>query len=306
MSDKIQISEIYKLLDNPDTTPNDIKQYFIKDEKDSMPFKPAIILNPEKVDFGDDEAALFMGHFNKWGKSYRKRKFERQIEKGWEGLICLEEGDSWTQYPILLDDIVDNMFPHFAVDSLGQAGDLLADMVKSKELTKRYDPDIHDFVFLSGGGNDLFGESRLEIYLNDYESKKAAEDHLNDKFLPFLNKAINNYDLLIGGLIKKSANVKIYIHTYAYAFPNSEKWLGKPMAKKGIVNQDFQHEIMKVIVNKFYTAMKALEQKYSQNVTLVDLRELLPSKDKHWSDELHPSNLGFEIITDEIISQIKR
>ena len=91
-------------------------------------------------------------------KYYRKK-----IAVGWSGLRIVSEGDSWFQYPFLLDDVIDQLFDQFAIFSLDAAGDLLQDMKKQDELSGAITAEQPQVVLLSGGGNDLLGDGRLHI-----------------------------------------------------------------------------------------------------------------------------------------------
>jgi hypothetical protein len=69
------------------------------------------------------EGALALPVVNSMSRRLRNARYRSRIENGYRGIRILEEGDSWTQYPIVLRDIVDWVSKDFAVYSLGAAGD---------------------------------------------------------------------------------------------------------------------------------------------------------------------------------------
>ena len=304
-TERIPLSHLLELMRDEETPPSKIRQYFKLHEQNSNAFAPYIVIDETKVDLGTDEAAVAYAAFNNWSRFRRAEKYKKKIRYGWKGVKLLTEGDSWFQYPIMLDDTIDYLLNGYAIRSLGAAGDLLSDMLDQGEVFDEFSKVKPDAILLSGGGNDLLGDGRLAIYIKEFVVGRPPRKYLNSQFSSFLNEAASNYGELISRLIEQNENIQIFCHSYAYAFPDNGKWLGRPMRKKNITDEKLQHEIIKVIIDRFHRKLLAIKRKHSNNVNLIDCRKLLPKKDD-WHNELHPTSSGFKRVSDKFLTALKR
>ena len=73
---------------------------------------------------------------NSLARAKRNIRYRWRIRTGYKGPRIVSEGDSWFQYPILLDDVIDNLIDdhEYAVLSFGGAGHLIEKMQKEDEL----------------------------------------------------------------------------------------------------------------------------------------------------------------------------
>ncbi|MDI7865325.1 hypothetical protein MRS76_25870 [Rhizobiaceae bacterium n13] len=99
-------------------------------EQTDKPFDAAIQLRPEiKREIAEVavESDAAMNWANRIGRATRWLAYLRKTAGGFDGLRIVEEGDSWFQYPLLLDDTIDQLSrdEDKAIFSLSGAGDLL-------------------------------------------------------------------------------------------------------------------------------------------------------------------------------------
>jgi lysophospholipase L1-like esterase len=222
----------------------------------------------------------------------RQRQYRRKIGT-WQGVRIVSEGDSWFQYPFLLDDVIDQLFDAYAILSLDAAGDLLADMVRQNELVSAVVQERPDVVLLSGGGNDLLGGARLSRMLLPYEASRPPEAYLGEAFEVNLRQVIADYETLVARLAAVAPATQILCHSYDHAIPANGRWLGRPLAAIGIAEPGLQRHIIWHIVDRFHQALSKLAASHA-NVRLVDCRGVVD--DSLWHDELHPANAGFKAV----------
>lgn len=290
MAKKIKLSQLRAMLYDIDIDDADIRPYVTVDEDRSGPFSPVITINHELVEDTDDEGDIALGFLNSISRWRRQRRYRRKIDRGWTGLRVVSEGDSWFQYPFLLDDVIDQLFDDYAIYSLGAAGDHLLDIIAKDEFTQNIRDEQPHVFLISGGGNDLVGNGRLSTLLHRYSSNRKAENYPNNEFSRFLESITATYKRLFSHLESQFPNLKVVCHGYDYAIPNNGKWLGKPMQANGIEDLQLQKAIMDVIMEAFNTMMADIASNFI-NVFYVDCRNAVDPAG--WLDELHPENPGF-------------
>ena len=130
---RIPVRELERMLLDPDTPDAAIRPYLRMDVTDTKPFEPEVRINASLIEEAREESALALGSLNGIARWRRQVRYRRKIG-GWTGLRIVSEGDSWFQFPFLLEDVIDQIFDEYAVFDLGAAGDLLVDLVKQDEL----------------------------------------------------------------------------------------------------------------------------------------------------------------------------
>lgn len=194
-------------------------------------------------------------------------------------------------------------------------------------------------ILLSGGGNDFV--SALPAILN--YNQPNCEDHsvLNEKIMNQVidNRFKNAYKTLIDCITKKSKQVfntdipiPILIHGYDYFVPNGREvdfdgligemgevvvrawrhfkegkpwygpWLKPVFEKKGYNDLTQNTDTIKKVVDRFNKMLFNLKEEFN-HVHYVDVRGCLTEKD--WSDEIHPTEKGFEKAAGKFEKKIK-
>ncbi|WP_373511737.1 SGNH/GDSL hydrolase family protein, partial [Persicitalea sp.] len=262
-----------------------------------------------------DDMKLWLG--NQIETAQRRKRY-RNLKKDPNRLRLVAEGDSWFQYPIILQDTLDQLYKVYAIRSFAEAGDTLENYLKTKD--KQYLNAIGEedakFFLVSGGGNDVLGD-QFQHFLrevpdaDDYTPRK----YLNQKMFEQLDKLDALYIQMFDELLARYPDLHILLHCYDYLIPvdtnipgNKKKssWTGKHMVGKGIAPQKERETLIRYIVDEFAGRLTALTQKaeYQDRVTFVDTRGLVPRT--LWFDEIHPNNAGYQIVADKFIGEIER
>ena len=164
-SERISMAELQARMTDLSIAESELRQYFIANPETSKPFSPSIIPDPARVEVAAPtdamEGAMVMDWANALCRLRRKRKFLHRRKQGDRRLVLVSEGDSWFQFPLFLEDVVDQVLPDFNVWSVGAAGDTLQNMVLDNaeylQALHKLRSDVRAFLF-SGGGNDIVGE----------------------------------------------------------------------------------------------------------------------------------------------------
>ena len=266
---------------------------FAEGENQQRPFQPDIRILTQSANL-EDESDVVLEAANLWSRALRLLKFRRKIRDGYSGTIIVSEGDSWFQYPILLKDVVENLTGGFAVNSLGAAGDTLANIRYTREYRNaiaNYDADV--FLF-SAAGNDIFGDGNIGTLLNRYQTGMQLDEVFNhDEINATLSDIEAGFEAIIRDAIAVKRGLKILIHGYDRPVPRRDgKWLGRPMSELGIPDT-MQTAVAGRLIDKLNTRLQRIEQRFPSSVRHVDCRGCVGSSTNSWYDELHPKNPGY-------------
>jgi subtilisin family serine protease/lysophospholipase L1-like esterase len=301
--DKIRISELRRMLGDPEVPEGRLRPYAKLDPDQSGPFAPVLVPDPETVEDEGPEAAGILASLNAASRIRRQHRYRRKL-KGWDGLRIVSEGDSWFQYPLLLDDVIDHLFDRYAIYSLGAAGDRLAEMLERDEITRAIERETPHLLFLSGGGNDLVHDGHLaRILRSGDDPERAPEAYLAPAFETFTDQIASSYSELFERMASRFPWLKILVHGYDYAVPAGGKWLGQPMESIGIRDRDLQRSIVRVLIDRLNEKLAELANKFP-NAFHVDCRGAVPSN--CWHDELHPDDAGYAAVARRFEAAVER
>lgn len=289
---KISHEEILRRMMDPDVPDSDIRPYVRLDTLESGDFRPVVTLNSDLVEMPVTEAAMALASLNGIARWRRQQRYARKIG-GWTGLRVVAEGDSWFQYPFLLDDVIDQLFDRWAIYCTSAAGDLLSDMARQDEIAAAVRAQKPDLLLLSGGGNDLLGGGSLQRHLKPFQNGRSAEEHIAPSFEQLLDSMLAIYARLIDKALVAGAP-RVICHCYDHAIPAQGRWLGRPMEALGIVDPGLQREIVRIMIDRFQARLVKMAADFPGRVTVVDTRGSVPRG--QWHDELHPTNRGFAVV----------
>lgn len=286
---QIDSQSLEAMLSDPDVPESELRPYLKLDPSDSKSFEPRIVPNPARVAFDATEAAVAVSSLNGVSRWRRQVLYRRKI-KNWAGLRVVAEGDSWFQYPFLIDDVVDHLFQPWAIYCVSGAGDLLSDMARQDEVTAAVIAEQPDVLILSGGGNDLLGDGKLVNYLKPHAAGMAPADYVTGKFDDMVATNATIYGELVSKALTAGAR-RIVCHSYDYVIPHSGRWLGRPMLKLGITDKLTQRAIIRILIDRFHSTLTAMAAGFGGKVAIADCRGAVA--DNEWYDELHPTSAGF-------------
>ncbi len=260
-----------------------------------------------------DDIKMWLG--NKVETAQRRKRY-RNLKKDPNRLRLVAEGDSWFQYPIILQDTLDQLYKCYAIRSFAEAGDTLENYLKEKEYLDAIGEEGVEFFLVSGGGNDVLGD-QFQYFLRETPDNAdgTPRKYLNQKMFDQLDRLDALYTQMFNELFDRYPDLHILVHCYDYLIPvdtdipaNKKKssWTGKHMIEKGIVPQEEREELIRFIVDEFAGRLATLAQKseFKDRVTFVDTRGLVPRT--LWFDEIHPTNAGYQIVADKFIGEIER
>ena len=233
---------------------------------------------------------------NSISRAIRRIRYDRKTEDpNFSGIRIVAEGDSWFQYPLLLEDIIDRLSKDYdkAVLSLGGAGHLIEDMVRQSEYPTALAESRAPILLFSAGGNDMLGGGRLRFSLHEYEEGLSATELVNEAaFDATISSIIDHYSTILNRVAREFPRVHVFGHGYDVPFPiRDEKWLWQPLNERGIPAR-LGRDIIRIMVDRFNEELSALERVFS-NFKHVNLRGVIGDSRNSWSDELHPHNAGY-------------
>ena len=296
---KISAAELHRLMTDPEVPDAELRPYLTTDAAGSKAFAPEVRVDLDKVDATRTEAAVFLNALNGISRWRRQERYLARVAREPRVRRLVSEGDSWFQYPFLLEDVIDWLEPDFAVWSLGAAGDLLDDIVRQDEMVEALHEREPEALLLSGGGNDLLGSGKLIAYLAHHQAGMSAADHIKPEFNAFVGTVIENFREIFTRVSGEFPNLRVLCHGYDYAIPEAGKWLGHPMEKREIRDRRQQAEIIRIIVDRFNVDLVQLIEDFPA-VTYVNCRDIV----RDWHDELHPTDSSYELVAGEFSAKL--
>lgn len=309
---RLAYHELIARLNDPEQPKEALAPYFKAVPSGACgPFRPQLELNPDLVDLPSEESRTqLLLLANAASVLRRQQLWRRRVSEGYDGLRIVAEGDSWFEFPILLDDVVDQLNRNVAVFSIAAAGDTIADMAGEANFRNQVMPALDEVkpqaFLISGGGNDMVGDG-LKACLADFAPGRArrAGDYLTPKLEENLARIRESYVSLFSRLLRANPQLKIFTHGYDLATPRLEggEWLGAPFASKGFKDSGLCREIIDLMLKRFAGMHAGLEERFKGSVHFVNLMGVVGSAD--WHDELHPTDAGFARVADRFRERIE-
>ncbi len=320
----ITVAELQRLMRDPNTPEEQIRQYFKANPSTSRPFAPSIIPDPAKVTVAAPSDAAEGQVLSDWANSLARLRrqdiFRDRLARGDRRAVLVSEGDSWFQFPIFLEDVIDQLAARYNIWSVDAAGDTLQNMVLDNaeymQALRRNAGSVKAFLF-SGAGNDVIGEDAdgrpvLAKLLRPYQVGKPASWYLDTEALARTLRFIEDcYRKVLTNVAAEFPSLPVLCHGYDYAIPGGQpgdtrnpawaaqdRWLGKTLVRSlGIRDGALQREIIKLLIDRLNDRIRGL---CGANVPggafrtawHVDARGSV-GQISMWADELHPTDQGF-------------
>jgi hypothetical protein len=323
----IDYAELERMLADPDVPDSEVRPYLKAERRPGSAFDPRVVPDPAKVrmdtlDRFRVESAIRWGNgISRWR---RQRRYERRLEQErGRTPVLVSEGDSWFQFPLLIDDVVDQLGRDHLIWSLDAAGDTAQNMILSRPeylegLRERRADGIAGFLF-SAAGNDVIGEDAtgkpvLLQLLKQHQPGQGAAAHVDHaRLAAILSFLEEGYGAVIRQIHAEPgfATLPILLHGYDYALPFGQpgdarnpgwaapdEWLAGPMRQKGIQDPDLQRNIVRLLIDALYDMLdKVAGDSRTTHVHVVDVRRTLTNVGQ-WADEIHATDRGFAKIAD--------
>ncbi|WP_216819790.1 hypothetical protein [Zoogloea sp. LCSB751] len=317
----ITMAELQRMMRDPDIPDSKLKQYFTVSPAVSRPFAPAVIPDPARVTVsppGDAlEGAMMMDWANGLCRLRRQAQFRRRQGEG--RLVLVSEGDSWFQFPIFLEDVIDNLLHEFNIWSVDAAGDTLQNMVVDNpeymQALRAQAGQVRAFLF-SGGGNDIVGEDErgravIAQIIRPFEADRSPAWYLDNEALADRLRFIEAcYRQVITNVAAEFPRLPVICHGYDYVIPGGapgdersplwakqDQWIGRAMRETlGIRDPSLQRAIVRLMIDRLNERIRALCGGNNPNGAFrtafhVDVRgTVVPPL---WADELHPTDEGY-------------
>jgi hypothetical protein len=240
-------------------------------------------------------------------------------------------GDSWFDYPFhdvlkLLEDhhgynVESTAHKGDPVEKMAYTGGQLEDFARKLEKIKARGA-VPKAVLVSGGGDDVAG-NEFGMLLNNAFSPIAGWDTevldgvLHQRILTAYSQLLMSITCLCQGTF--GVTVPILLHGYDYPVPDGRGFFGGwpfpgPWLEPGFREKNFgdlaqRIAMMKVLMDQFNDVVKLLpSQPAFTHVRYIDLRGTLSNRladyQKWWANELHPTEKGFEAVTDRFAAEL--
>jgi hypothetical protein len=303
----VTLTELTARLADPDYPEQALKPYLTV-ARSPRGFGPVLLPNHNVLDANRDplraRADLGLGFLNGAARARRRRRFERRLRSGEGAPVLIAEGDSWFQFPVWVEDVVDHLSADHNVCCLSAAGDELHNMAILKpeyaEWVARLTDDGRQLraLLISGGGNDLVGD-QLSRMLRTFSPGLPAADYVDtDAFRARIARLESGYRTIFTTVRRRWPNLPILVHGYDYGkplpaqgfqVPPRDGWTGAPMRANGIADVALQFAIVRAMIDKFNDMLSALALQFP-GISYVDVRGVVGGD---WRDELHATDSGF-------------
>jgi N-acetylmuramoyl-L-alanine amidase len=323
---KITHDQYMAMLSDPET-PNEMIiafSTFAPDEGGA--FDPVMIPDPRWVEMTqaqlEAESAMRIG--NGLARFRRQNAFRRAISAGDRRPVLVAEGDSWFQFPVFIDETVDQLGSNYLVSCVSAAGDTARNMIfgsygpRRREYMRELDrnADRVQAFLLSAAGNDIIGEDDeagdgtpvlRKILTNPGNGSTDAADYIRkdelDTRIDFLHHAYRSVCASVRH-DPRFEKLPILLHGYDVPFPHpwtgsdrrnprwaaKDRWLGSAFSFAGIEGP-IRREILEMLIGRLYDMLQAVAQEYP-HVHVVDCRGALPDV-TDWADEIHATSQGY-------------
>lgn len=344
MPKKINHETFGKMLRDVDIPDEEIAWYVNAVPPKAGAFNITIAPNPDRVLMTEDEEDLesSMSVANGIARWRRRQLFKKRMRRSayndWPVLVS--EGDSWFQFPILIEDVIDHLSENYLINSLGAAGDTAENMAAGplqyggqeyySTLKKQVKTGRLDGFLFSAAGNDVIGEDprnpgkrMLALHLTKDGVDTDPLSYVNKKRLTKTMNQLKKYYELVIHRIRNDKELKyipVFIHGYDYCYPGGhaddprkrqlyakrDQWLGSAFKEKNILpgQRDEQRQIIKYLIDQLYEMMKELKSQ-NENIHLIDVRGTL-DKIEDWNDEIHGTSDGFKRVAMKFDNAIQR
>lgn len=303
-------------IDALDALENDL---FVEGGQSPAPFAPALQLTPDaERRFGDATPGMAPlatnSGFSQWvinvantlSQAKRRVRFKRKISGGFQGHVIVSVGDSWFQYPHLLEDVIDHLSADEdkAILSFGAAGDVLSNIADRQEYLDPIAQTDAALFLISASGNDLLGAGALARVLLPYQTGMQQHELLDEHAIgTVLAQIERDYRRILETVFAQHPDINILGHVYDVPVPRENGgWIGKPLKDKGIPF-DVGRDVVGLILDRFADLLRQFELEYD-GYHVVETRGAVGDSVNSWHDEIHPKDTGYGRVAEKFREKI--
>lgn len=230
----------------------------------------------------------------------RLREYQQNLLRYPRRTRLVAGGDGWFQYPMLLKDVVDLLGRVYNIRAFAAPDETLVELAQNPALFTTIADVDPDFVLLSGGANDLFGDDFPNFLAqNPDPAQPSPQRYLGPAFAPALDAVLTACGNVLRQIKVGYPLVRVLVHGYDY--PATGEVSGKPnrlaevMTAAGITDPAERDALARYVVDEFNRRLEALVGQYP-NASYLDLRGAMRGRerpDEFWFDALVPNDKGF-------------
>lgn len=171
-------------------------------------------------------------------------------------------------------------------------------------------------IILGGGGNDVCqpvsNVPRTALYRMLKEGGGPAGDPLIEgEVVKFIDEELHGYLATITKRIHDVTDIPILIHAYDHPVPNGTGfWLGGPWLKPIF---DYRQRtdvatnavVMKALIDRLNGAVARVAAANPDKIRHVNLTGTLARDPALWSNELHPTRDGYDLLADKMVKALQ-
>jgi hypothetical protein len=337
MTQPITLRELEETFLNLEIPEQDLADYVEIRADQSRPFAPALTPRTDSVNLSPPlggpavRAELLGDVVNRLAKKRRRRQFERDLERRPELPTIYAEGDSWFQFPVFIEELIDHLRSDFNILCTSTAGDTLRNMVfrkpdylqELKQLILVRGLDVRGFFF-SGAGNDVIGEDEdgipaLQTLVRPFDATQTAAWHLDTpqcrERLDYIESAYRQLFESVEQAFPALAypGLRIYIHGYDYvqvrSLPDGDphkpfwarNWTGDPLKAKGFSDNACGSAVLRELLDRLNSLTERVCGADPRGV-YVNLRQSVRAD--QWADELHATSEGYRAAASRFLGHV--
>lgn len=207
-------------------------------------------LNEDRLRETSNANSGTLGKLNRRSTRKRQEDYYKRVENQQPGkkyIRIYAEGDSWFLFPVFVRDIIDwlQKNDHFLIYSDAYGGDWITNILYEGQYIEALSIHSPDVFLVSGGGNDLVGNSRMAGMVSKNGDQKIkhttqslaqlkeeerelillAQPYITKDFYSFIWTMKAQYTLLFKGLYENTRKFEKMISLtqgYAYPYPKKE------------------------------------------------------------------------------------
>lgn len=209
-----------------------------------------------------------LGKLNRRSTAIRQKDYYKRIENQIPGknyVRIYAEGDSWFLFPVFVTDIIDWLEKRkdYLIYSDAYGGDWITNIIYEGQYIEALTTHSPDVFLISGGGNDMVGNSRLAVMISGKNNQKvkyrsrgdltdsdlteeekdmilSAQPYITKDFYAFILTMKAQYTLLFKRLYfstSKHKNMISITQGYAYPYPKRENNFSFKYPMQPLVNK---------------------------------------------------------------------